>query len=187
MGETGSEVSGGIVEVGLAWTPLEFVAQALRAPHPFTQQHCEDGILRSVFQTLTRSPEATQAARDQALERWRRRARELERKEAQLKESVHPDVAGSVAGKRLLLFGEMLSEIGFPDPGNLIHKMATGFPLVGEIEPSGVFPKCVRPATSTIQDLWKTARANQELASRSLGPSADSELDFEVTKSTAKE
>ena len=59
--------------------------------------------------------------------------------------------------KRILLFKEMLSAVGFPSTDALIHCFSSGFPLVGAFPETGVFPAAKKKALMDIKDIWKMA------------------------------
>ena len=184
-GEAGSEEF--FLEVGVAWSTSQFVSRALSLKHPFDTIAVDDDILRSVFASLTAPPAATRQHREATLAFWRERALQLEEREEDLRRQVHPDVRKSIEGKKLLLFGEMLHAAGFPRPSALIFRMAAGFPLLGNIEATGVFPEKKTDATATLRDLWSQAKALQATALSAVGPSSDPKLDEEVTKVTKEE
>ena len=175
------------LEIGIPWSPEEFLQQSLLLEHPYAQIAVDDDVLRSAFCTLTSSLACTRRLRDQALEQWTTRSAELEAKEETLRNSAHPDVRPSIESKRILLFGEMLSSVGFPSAERLMHRMAVGFPLAGKLEETGMFPALHRPASSSLPELWSSARDAQRTALLTLGPSDDPELDDAVTESTAEE
>ena len=175
------------VHLGIPWSPEEFVEQAHALEHPFDSTFADDRVLRSLFKTLTSSPRVVKLRREQALDHWRHRARSLQAQEAGLKEAVHPDVRNSIQDKSLLVFKEMLDAAGFPNAGELIHAMSSGFPLVGDVPPTGLFPDFERPASSSLSDLWGTARSAQKHMARTVGPSGDSQMDAEVSRITAEE
>ena len=178
------------LEIGIPWSPEspeEFLQQSVLPHHPYAPIAVDDGVLRSAFSLLTSSLACTRRRRDQALEQWTTRASELEAKEELLRNSVHPDVRPSIASKKISLFGEMLSSVGFPSAERLMHRMLVGFPLAGKLEETGVFPALHRPASSSLPELWSSARDAQQTALLTLGPSDDHELDDAVTESTAEE
>jgi len=184
-GESGSERFW--FELGVAWTPLEFVSRSMHLQHPFSNIEVDDDVLNSIFFTLTAPPDATRQYREATFAHWRDRAEQLEEREQELRRQAHPDVRNSIQSKRLLLFGEMLEAAGFPQPSALIHRMATGFPLVGEIEATGVFPEKRTAPSSTIQDLWSSAKLVQASSIAAMGPSQDAKLDDVVTEATRDE
>ena len=98
--------------VGVPWTPVQFAAAALRLAHPFAESSASDDIKKAIFRLVTRSPEDTCRSREAYLRRWEERAEVLESAETALHASLHPDVAIALAGKRILVFREMLQDAG---------------------------------------------------------------------------
>ena len=86
-------------------------------------------------------------------------------------EQLHPDVASVLAGKRLLLFGELLAAVGFPKADVLIHLLCTGFPLTGIFPKTEVMPPVEREPAMDVQDLWRRADLiRREVAAGCTGP-----------------
>ena len=82
------------------------------------------------------------------LKRWTARAKELAVAEEQLREQMPEHVRGVVGQKRLVLLGEMLSDLGYPDD-KLVSDIAAGFRLSGYMTRSNVFrAKSKRPPMS---------------------------------------
>ena len=77
----------------------------------------------NIFEFLTMGPSCFNRRRRRTLHRWTARAKDLESKEEELRRSVHPDVLISLRSKRILLFGEMLREAGFPNADKLVFAM----------------------------------------------------------------
>lgn len=125
--------------------------------------------------------------RARALEKWRGRAHALELKENELHQSMDPGVAAVVKGKRLLLFGEMLATVGFPEHQKLVHLMASGFPVAGAYPATGVFPPADRRASLDLADLWKKSKTIQSKIVNRRGGSDDTALDQEVFGATLLE
>ena len=50
---------------------------------------------------------------------------------------MHPSVECIMHNKRILLFKEMLDEIGFTKVDDLIHYLTTGFPWLAVSQPQG--------------------------------------------------
>ena len=59
--------------------------------------------------------------------------------------------------KRLLLFKEMLEEVGYPDK-DLVQDISRGFRLMGWQKKSGVFPTCVRKPQHPVETLEHLAK-----------------------------
>ena len=82
------------------------------------------------------------------MKRWTARAKELAVAEEQLREQMPEHVRGVVGQKRLVLLGEMLSDLGYPDD-KLVSDIAAGFRLSGYMTRSNVFrAKSKRPPMS---------------------------------------
>ena len=175
------------LKVGEPWTPEEFVAQAEALVHPFDSIVAPDAILRNVFTLLTVGPKSLAAARAETLEHWRRRAKELDPQEQELRSKMHDDVRPTMSSKRILLFGEMLTAAGVPKANDLCHLLASGFTITGEVPASGLFPAERREPEKTIEDVWRDAPLVREAIWASLRPSDDPELDQEVTAATKAE
>ena len=80
------------LEIGIPWSPQEFLQQSLLLDHPYAPIAVGGDVLRSAFSALTSPIACTRRIRDQALEQWTTRAAELEAKEELLRNSAHPDV-----------------------------------------------------------------------------------------------
>ena len=76
--------------------------------------------------------------RNAFFKKWIKRAGELSSKEKDLHDSLDPEVAKVLKGKRLLVFEEILNEIGFPDK-NLVRDICAGFRITGWLRDSMLF------------------------------------------------
>ena len=85
---------------------------------------------------------------------WNARAKQLELEEQELKEPMDPVVAGTVSGKRILLFQEILKATCYADAG-VVNELIEGAKLVGEVPTRGVLPSKFVPATTTLDSLRK--------------------------------
>jgi hypothetical protein len=120
--------------------------QALLCQHPFdTVATLSPEVYKSVFDTLMLGPSEVKRQRIKALGRLVDRAKELEEAERELHSSMAPEIATVLRGKRLLLFGELLERVGYRD-ASLVHRMATGFQLTGELNTTGEFAREWKPA-----------------------------------------
>ena len=126
------------------------------------------------------------ASRASTLSHWKRRAEELAHREEELRAKMHGQVAPIVSSKRILLFGEMLTAVGFPGASALCQAMAADFKITGEIEATGVFPSERVVPKSTIEDVWHGAPGVCAAVRKSLGPTGDAEMDKDVSEATAK-
>ena len=175
------------VRVGLYRTPPEYVEQACGVKHPFDEVTTDDAIKQAVAEILEGGVDATISRWRDIIARWRDRAARLERREADLHAALHKDVAVVLKGKRILLFREMLIESGFPNAQKLIDEMCAGFKVVGALDKTGVFAEKPRQAATSLECLWRTARATRSVVHSGLGKTGDRQLDEEVVKVTADE
>ena len=98
-----------------------------------------------------------------------------------------PEHVRTVLGqKRLVLFGEMLSDLKYPDE-KLVEDIAAGFRLSGYMTKSHVFrPKSKRPAMS-VSTLRKMSRAFNDSSVASLSKRQDDELEAATWSETESE
>jgi hypothetical protein len=161
--------------------------QALLCQHPFdTVATLSPEVYKSVFDTLTLGPSEVKRQRINALGWLVDRARELEDAERRLHDSMAPEIANVLRGKKLLLLGEQLGRVGYKD-ASLVHRMATGFQLTGELDTTGEFACEWKPATLGVSDLLKTAKWARKAVAGSSAAANDPELDEEVRRLTAEE
>ena len=140
--------------------------------------------LRDALALNLQSPDHEVAAhRAKFLAKWGTRAKQLAADEKALKESMEPHVAEAVAGKRILLFKEMLLATGFLDL-DVIDEMRFGSDLTGQVPTTGMLPGKFVPALSTVAELQKhAARVCQMLDGESVG-SGDPDIDAAVWTKT---
>ena len=173
--------------IGVARSPASFLHAAQLAPHPFEDLGIADDISKAVFWYLTRGPTQVTKFRSRRLQQWKRDAAKLEESEKRLREATCPSVRRVLGTKRVRLLRKILLDLGFPGAELLSSFIASGFPVIGDFPATGVFPAAPRPASCTVQDLWRDARATRQDAISSLAPSGDPELDTEVTRITEEE
>lgn len=176
-----------VVKFGVLRSPSEFVDAALALDHPSAPFGSDDAVKLAIARILADGVASTTTRWRALLGHWRARAEALQDRENQLHAAMAPDVRRVLRGKRLLIFKELLDSAGFPGAGDLVHQIAAGFPVVGALPPTGVFPKQPRDQAQSISDLWRTARAMRRAVLSATGPSKDHDLDIDVTDATAKE
>ena len=94
---------GEIRSIGIPREPEDFVARAAATGHQ-RNLFAEDWSARDSFVLEYAS-----------IRKWLKRASELASKEKDLHDSLDPEVARVLKGKRLLALEEILNDIGFPD------------------------------------------------------------------------
>eukprot|EP00435_Cladocopium_sp_Y103_P034079 s3778_g8.t1 len=89
---------------------------------------------------LNDGPKLVIARRKLEVLKVKRMALQLKEEERKLHQSLHPEMAKLLQGKRLLVWKEVMQQTGFDDP-SLFHEMLSGFKLVGQAKVSPQFPK----------------------------------------------
>ena len=158
------------VMVGVPYEPVEFTLAALKCEHPF-EQHAVSAFLSSCLQAKFRtSAQDTINFRKAAIAHWRGRVSALRDRELVLKNAMDPEVRKVVVEKQILVFGEMLAAVDFPERHVLVKFLHSGFPIVGEYPLTGTLPPRRRDATRSLEDLWRSARARQRHLQISVRP-----------------
>ena len=138
------------VSFGIPREPDEFVKEAIRAGHPrFLDYRSINEIDALLEQNLDAGAFEIISKRTSWLKRWTARAQELSHDEAALHRNLEPHCAAVLRGKRLLVFGEMLREISYPDV-HLIQDICDGFRITGWLRDSGCFEKIPKQPTMTL-------------------------------------
>ena len=173
--------------IGVPSEPKEFVQRAIKAGHPRGLDIHVDDNMKSVIQmNLVDPPFKLAKKRVEFFKKWTARAVELNPAEDRLKSSMPEHVRQVLGPKRLLLFGEMLSELGYPDD-KLIEDIASGFRLSGYMTNSRVFrARAKRPAMS-LDTLRKLGRSFNKVNSESLERRQESELEVATWRETESE
>ena len=176
------------VLAGIPWTPQEFVKAAQAAEHPMNEDPCKlvgDDVLLTMFELLTSSPEQIRQRRRRALEALRAEAAELQSREEDLHAAMEPGVRRVMEGKKIFLFGRILARLGYQDKG-LVHDLAAGFPVVGDLQETGEFPTRHRQASVGKEVLFRTAKWAQHACS-SVKANMSDDMIQEVWNKTVQE
>ena len=152
---------------GIFRTPDAFVTEALKMKHPFeVPTELDASNIQAMANILSSGVEGTQKFRDGVLRHYERRAECLEKAEQELKASMHPEVREIMKDKRLLLLAEVLRDAGVNDR-YLVDDLTQGFRITGELRPSGLFPRILRPAALSQDDLRATAKWSKHVVADS--------------------
>ena len=155
-GEVG-EVEVQISEFGVFRSPREFLEMAAHLQHPLdSPQLVEESNLRAILAVRDWPTAEMIAFRAKSLRHYMQVAIDLMEAEKKLRAKMDPQVAGVLAGKRLLLFRTMCEDAGVGDPG-LFDELTEGFRLTGKMNESGQFPRKLRPAAITVQQLRESS------------------------------
>ena len=151
------------LQVGVPSPPPEFLQRAVAAGHPRDLARFVDGETLEVLKdNFVRDPNELVKRREAILDRWARRAAELEEDEEKLHRTLAPHLQETLKGKRLLLWEEINKECGFPDT-TLVRDIKRGFNLTGWLEQGGLFEPKVRAPdfdVSTLKEMAKGLNAH---------------------------
>ncbi|CAE7914690.1 unnamed protein product, partial [Symbiodinium necroappetens] len=149
----------------------------MKAKHPFDNPSAlDDSNMQAMANILTTGVKGTIKHRAKVLEHYERRALELEEAEKKLKASMAPEVRRVMENKRILLFKEVLQDAGIKDE-NLVNDLVGGFRITGELQPSGLFQRRLKPAALSHDDLKTTAKwAKHTVASSCRAAAKDPEV-----------
>ena len=129
---------------GIFHMPSEFVNLAINLEHPFDVfTGVPDVVAVNLFNLLVEGPLVIAARRLRKIREWKALAVDLDGDEKAFKQTLHPEVAQVLAGKRILLLKRLASDISWPDMA-VFDELAKGFKLVGMQAPTGVFAKDVK-------------------------------------------
>ena len=159
LSQVAQSTSGKVVSItcGVYRTPMQFARQAISLQHPFDMcRALPDPALEVLARTLIDGPVVVAKSRLKTILKWKQWKRELEAQEAALHKAMHPDVARVMEGKNLLLLQKIADSLEWPD-ANLHHDLVQGFRLIGDEQPSGIFPVEPKPALASIEEFWERA------------------------------
>ena len=122
-------------------------------PAPSEDLLLPEPLSYAIGERLRVSVAETVAFRKQAIGTIQEQVRSLEQQELALHHGLHADVEAAIAGKRILLFKELLRETAFPQFEQLIHRVVAGFPVVGDYPVTGVLPEAQRLAKYKPEEL----------------------------------
>ena len=135
--------------IGVYRTPEQFVADAVKVGHPTQLSSLLPAEIRGAVRKIHRVGEANVAKeRTATLRRWVGMAADLEAAEEEFKRDLPKYRKDVLASKRLLLFRDLLREVGHEDD-ELVADIAKGFDLTGKLPRSNVFVRRYRPAEQT--------------------------------------
>ena len=173
--------------IGIPSEPKEFVQRAIAAGHPRGLDIHVDDSMKSVIQmNLVDPPFLLAKKRVEFFKKWTARAKELHKAEDELRSQMPEHVRQVLGQKRLVLLGEMLRDLGYPDE-KLVEDIAGGFRLSGYMTNSKVFiARSKRPAMS-ISTLRKLGKTFNKVNSESLEKRQETELEVATWQETQAE
>ena len=142
---------------GTAWSPEEFVKEAIKAGHPKTFDTVLPSALKhSIEVNASTSPSERASLRAQWFAKWTKRAADLSADESALKAGLQPYARDILLPKRILLWREILEDLRYPDMG-VLEEMLEGVRLTGQTPCTGIFPGAFKPAKRTPEKLRSEA------------------------------
>ena len=175
--------------VELAWgvphSPEAFVAAAVKAGHPKTlKPPLPEPLQRAVNLNKQLGAKGLEDFRNKWFEKWEARAKQLEPDESELKGCMPEHLRDILKPKRLLLWKEMLSDIGYKDMG-VFDEVVEGTNLLGQVPLTGLYPQTFKPAKASPEEVIKNAAATR---SAILGAvRAQGDVDAEVRRKSLEE
>ena len=153
--------------------------------HPFDMcRALPDPALEVMARTLIDGPVVVARCRLKTILKWKQWKKDLEEQEAQLHASMHPDVARVMEGKNLLLLQKIADSLEWPD-ADLHRGLVRGFMLIGDEQPSGIFPVEPRPALASVEEFWERSGMVKHALWQKVAETPDDRLTqalFEVTE-----
>ena len=174
---------------GVPWTPHEFVKQAVKGGHPRLLQSFLPEELQEAIHCCAHMSDADLIhMRSKWVQRWAARANspELKEKEKNLKTSMPKHLARLLEPKRLLLWKEMLEDLGYDDL-DVVNEVVEGTDLLGEVPLTGIFPQQFKAATTTVAQLKSESAQRVQSVLRRTYSSGDFALDKKVYDETMQE
>ena len=188
--QSGSSQSGSTLAEqawGIPFTPEEFVQEAQLRGHPKLFTQLMPGILAEAVQVnFCESQASLVKARASWFAKWTNRAKVLATEEAELKANMPDHMSKILQPKRLVLWKEILTDLGYSDIG-VIDELANGTELVGEVPPCGVFEKSFKAAEITVEGLARSSRSSRFQQFYKCRSSGDGEVDELVFAKTQEE
>ena len=174
---------------GIPFSPDEFIYEAVQRGHPkafnkLVPKFLKDAIINNFGSKLSLGELAS--SRAQWFARWTRRAKELSREEASFKADLPEHVRRILCPKRLLLWKEILRELGYGDM-EVFDEISSGTHLVGEVPARGVFEKKFKSADLTVDQLASLGQSDRRKNFHRCASSGDPEIDKTVYEKTLEE
>ncbi len=168
---------------GILLTPDAFVNKALNVEHPMSVESCLPSVLHQTVDFLASSShlEVIQA-RTNFVKKWLTRAQQLKEPEGHLKASMDPAIAKVTCRKRMLLFEEILIDLGYPDV-RVVDELKLGVDLTGEVPVTGMLPQKRSPPLLTEQAL----QSRSTMVRKAARSSVDDEMDASIWYQTLDE
>ena len=176
-----------VLYIGIPREPSDFLSEAVRKGHPRDIiANVPNEVKRVVHEILSGEFADRFEVRASFLKKWLKRSLELKTDEKLLHQNMPPYLQKLLSGKRLLLWKEMLTDLGYPDAA-IVDDVIRGFALTGWSPKTGVFQPDVRRPNLSVQQLISMSPGLNAAVIKSLENSAPSEYDQLVWDETMAE
>ena len=177
-----------ISEFGVYYTPEEFLGIAATLQHPLdSPQLVDDCNLRAMLAIRDWTEAQVAEFRTKNLRYYTKLAVDLMEDERALRACMDPQVNEVLRGKRLKLFQQMCADAGVADE-TLFEELTAGFRLTGPMQASGQFPRRIKPASITVQQLRESSVwAKKMIYSSCKRVSSDPEIALAVFQETQQQ
>ena len=176
-----------VVQLGIPREPQDFLKEAVNKGHPRDLIARVPDVALEAVDSLVNQP-TSKRFQDRAtfFKKWLTRAMELKNDEAALHASMPKHLQKNLAGKKLLVLKEILTDLGYPD-SEVVEDVIKGFSLTGWAPKTGVFHKSVRKPDFTVDQLMKMSPGLNAAVTKSLAGEGPSEHDEYVWRETLQE
>ena len=173
--------------IGIPRDPWDFLQRAIQVGHPRTiAVHLNSEVKIVLQENFAGDLHELVKARATYLLKWTKRCEELEADERKLHETLAPHLKQVLRGKRLLVFQEMLNDLGYPDK-NLVQDICGGFKLSGWLPKSGVFPATLKRPSHNMETAKRLAKGLNHSICKQVAGTGDDSLEAEVWRQTEEE
>ena len=189
LGKVGTQNSfpAELCTMGIPRDLWDFLARAIEVGHPRSLAiHLNEEVTNMLQQNFAGDLHALVKGRAAYLMKWTNRCKEPESEENRLHSSLEPHLQQVLRGKRLLVFQEMLNDLGYPDE-NLVQDICNGFKLSGWLQKSGVFPPAFKRPVHDMDTAKKLAKGVNHGICKQVAEPSDDTLSQEVWKQTQEE
>lgn len=173
---------------GVAFTPMEFVQEAVQSGHPLSLQGIlPEGLQSAIDKNLDEGAQYRIVSKRAAtLRNWLSLADELKMEEEQLKDGMPIHLSNILRPKRILLWEHILMSLKYLDMG-VVDEVKRGAALTGEVLPSGIFEKKFKASDMTVEQLRNDCVDQKRALFYSTRSSGDDHVDEEVYSKTLEE
>ena len=186
-GEGGEKKDFHVSEFGVYRSPAEFMSFASTPVHPLdSPQMVDPSNLKAILAIRDWSHSEVASFRAKKLKYYIGMVESLASEEKVFRGTMDGQVNEVLAGKRLLVFKQMCADANVGDE-TLFEELTNGFRLTGRMHESGKFPKKLRPAGITVEQLRESSVWARKIFSSTKKVAADPEIASAVYDETQQQ